>query len=286
MALPKLFQRIDWHNNTTPAINETNLNAMSKGLDDIDDRVISIAGTVMETVPQVEEYLSEADDLVDQLEQMTSNPPYIGSNGNWYTWDTNTGAYVDSGVDASITITVGSTTTLPAGSSASVTNSGTSTDPVFNFAIPQGAKGEQGDGDMNKSTYDPSNTVATAGGIPAYVAAMLPAITVDQTGTASSTGTRYQRVGVDGVYTEIDGTKYMEQTITLSTSASVTATFTNAAILSTSVIEVFAGRASGDVSGSKNAFPFESIYTTAGSCAVTFPKEDSAISLKVRIYIK
>ena len=111
-------------------------------------------------------------------------------------------------------------------------------------------------------------------------------VTTDHDGTASSSGVRKQRISIDGTYYDIDGSVYMEQTITLSTSASVTATFTNAAILSTSVIAVYAGRSGGDVSGSKNAFPFESIYTTAGSCAVTFPKEDSAISLKVRIYIK
>lgn len=53
MALPKLFQRIFWHNNTTPAIQEDNLNAMSKGLSDVDDRVIGLAGTIMEDVPQI-----------------------------------------------------------------------------------------------------------------------------------------------------------------------------------------------------------------------------------------
>ena len=169
MALPKLYERITFVNDTTPALNDTNLNKISKGLDDIDNRVIEIAGTVMETVPQVEEDLDAAQDLVDKMEEMTSNPPYIGVNGNWYTWDTNTGAYVDSGVDASITITVGSTTTLPAGSSAAVTNTGTSTDPVFNFAIPQGAKGDPGDGDMDSSVYDPNDTVANAGGIVAYI---------------------------------------------------------------------------------------------------------------------
>ena len=206
MALPKLFQRIIFVNNTSPALNDTNLNKMSKGLDDLDDRVISLAGTVMETVPQVQEDLSEAAALVEAMEQMTANPPYIGANGNWYTWDTNTGAYVDSGVDASITITVGSTSTLPAGSSATVTNSGTSTDPVFNFGIPTGATGAPGSdgvspavtitsitgghavtitdashpsgqtfnvmdgaGDMSKSVYDPNNTVANAGGIVAYI---------------------------------------------------------------------------------------------------------------------
>lgn len=46
MALPKLFQRIFWKNGSTPAINEDNLNAMSKGLSDIDDRVIQIANVL------------------------------------------------------------------------------------------------------------------------------------------------------------------------------------------------------------------------------------------------
>ena len=43
------------------------------------------------------------------------------------------------------TIQIGNVSTIPAGSSASVTNSGTSTAVVLNFEIPQGAKGEKGD---------------------------------------------------------------------------------------------------------------------------------------------
>lgn len=46
MALPKLFQRIFWKNGSTPALIEDNLNAMSKGLSDIDDRVIQIANVL------------------------------------------------------------------------------------------------------------------------------------------------------------------------------------------------------------------------------------------------
>ena len=53
MALPKLYDRIIWHNDTEPALNEDNLNAMSKGLDDVDDRLIDLAGTIMEDVPQI-----------------------------------------------------------------------------------------------------------------------------------------------------------------------------------------------------------------------------------------
>jgi hypothetical protein len=45
----------------------------------------------------------------------------------------------------SATVSVGTTTTLPAGSSATVTNTGTTSDAVFNFGIPKGDKGDKGD---------------------------------------------------------------------------------------------------------------------------------------------
>lgn len=138
MALPKLFERILWHNNTTPAINEDNLNAMSKGLSDVDDRVIELAGTIMEDVPAIQEYLEQADELVDQMEELSTNPPYIGSNGNWYVWDTNTGAYVDSNVDASITVAIADITMLAPTAIPYVTNTGTNTDPIFHLYIPRG----------------------------------------------------------------------------------------------------------------------------------------------------
>lgn len=43
-----------------------------------------------------------------------------------------------------VSVSVGNTTTLPAGESANVTNTGTESDPVLNFAIPQGPQGEPG----------------------------------------------------------------------------------------------------------------------------------------------
>lgn len=142
----KLYDRIDFVNNTTPALNQTNLNKMSKAVDDIDDRVVDIAGTVMETVPQIQEDIAEAAELVADAEAITTHPPRIGENDDhWWVWDTSTNAYVDSGIDAGVSVSVGTTTTLPAGSSATVTNSGTATDPVFDFGIPQGAAGQDGD---------------------------------------------------------------------------------------------------------------------------------------------
>lgn len=137
MALPKLFQRIFWHNNTTPAINEDNLNAMSKAIDDIDDRVIELGSDVMEKVPELE-------DLAEQLEEGIENPPYIGANGNWYIWNTTTQQYVDSGVDASISVNIADVTMLAEGATPYVTNTGTSTDPVFHLFIPRGATGATG----------------------------------------------------------------------------------------------------------------------------------------------
>ena len=70
MSLPKLFERIFWYNNTTPAINETNLNAMSKGLSDVDDRLIGLAGTIMEDVPQI---IEDMEILGPAVQQIASN---------------------------------------------------------------------------------------------------------------------------------------------------------------------------------------------------------------------
>lgn len=106
----------------------------------------------------------------------------------------------------------------------------------------------------------------------------IPAATsISYTGTASATAVRYQRVGIGSSYTEINGTKYMEQTKTLSTSADTTYTFTNAEITADSVIQPFA---------SIFGIVPSNITTSAGSCVVTIPKHDTAASCKVRIYIR
>ena len=47
-------------------------------------------------------------------------------------------------VEAGVSVEVGNTTTLPAGSSATVENVGTTNHLVLNFGIPQGIQGEQG----------------------------------------------------------------------------------------------------------------------------------------------
>lgn len=361
MSLPKLFERIFWHNNTTPAINEDNLNAMSQAIDEIDDRVIMLGDDVLTVVPQIQAYLEQAEDLVEAMETLSQNPPYIGANGNWYVWDTEDQEYQDSGVDASITVDIEDITMLATDATPYVTNTGTDTDPVFHLFIPRGATGlpgqdgtdgtdgvdgvsptvtitsitnghrvtitdadhpqgqsfdvmngqdGQGSGDMTKAVYDSDNAVATAGGIKAFIQSLgyitglawsaltgkpfssigsgltvtsntlsadVQSVTVGTTGTASASAVSYQRIGVNGAYTEIDGTKYMEQTKTISTSADTTYTFSNSDITADSDITVKA---------SVWGISPSNVVTTSGQCVVTIPKQSSAISLGIRIYIR
>lgn len=67
---------------------------------------------------------------------------------------------------ASATVAVGTTTTLPAGSNASVTNSGTASAAIFDFAIPQGPKGEKGDKGDDGTGISVDGTVATYANLP------------------------------------------------------------------------------------------------------------------------
>ena len=59
------------------------------------------------------------------------------------------------------TVAVGDVSTLPAGSDATVTNTGTDTNAVLDFGIPQGAQGEQGD--PGADGFSPTATVTKVG---------------------------------------------------------------------------------------------------------------------------
>lgn len=107
-------------------------------------------------------------------------------------------------------------------------------------------------------------------------------VSISTTGTASSTAVSYQRVGVGDAggsvsYTEIKGTKYMEQSVSLSTSATTAVTFTNSAITASSVIEFAC---------SKWGLVPDDITVSNGSCVVTMPKVASAETVSVRIYLR
>lgn len=157
-------------------------------------------------------YRNAAQAAATAAEAWSKHPPYIGQNGNWWVYNTVSETFVDSGVDASITLEIADVTMLAPGATPYVTNTGTNTDAVFHLFIPRGADGAAGNGiasitltsgthapgtldtytitytdgttetiqiyngadgagsgDMTKAVYDPNNTVATDGGIVAYV---------------------------------------------------------------------------------------------------------------------
>ena len=83
-------------------------------------------------------YSEQAKSDADRAAAYSVNVPYIGNNGNWWVWNTSDGEYVDSGVDASITLQIADVTMLDPTDSPYVTNTGTNTDPVFHLFIPRG----------------------------------------------------------------------------------------------------------------------------------------------------
>lgn len=79
------------------------------------------------------------------IKELNAHPPVPGENGYWMLWDLDTHSYVQSQlVVPGLHIEIGETTTGDPGTPASVTNSGTPTDPVFDFVIPAGANGKDG----------------------------------------------------------------------------------------------------------------------------------------------
>ena len=163
---------------------------------------------------------------------------------------------------------------------------------------------------MKIADYDNDSTVKNAGGIKAWVQSLgyitglawsaltgkpfstigngltvsndaltanVKTVEVNYTGTASASGVRHQRIGVNGVYTAIEGTKYMEQTKTVSTSTDTTYTFTNSNITANSKVFPWA---------SEWGIVPSSVTVSSGSCSVVIPKQSSAHSLAIGIYIR
>ena len=86
-----------------------------------------------------EYFKDQAEAAAQDAAQWSGNPPYIGANGHWWIYNTTTHAFVDSGIDASITVEIADITMLAYGATPYVTNTGTATDPVFHLYIPRGS---------------------------------------------------------------------------------------------------------------------------------------------------
>lgn len=102
-------------------------------------------------------------------------------------------------------------------------------------------------------------------------------VAVSKKGTASSSAFRKQVITIDNVDTEIDGSAYMEQSVTLSTSSTTTVTFTNAAIDDGAMLTV--------ASSLWNLVP-DDITLASGSCTITLPKWATAETIGVRLYVR
>jgi hypothetical protein len=102
-------------------------------------------------------------------------------------------------------------------------------------------------------------------------------VSVASSGTASSTTVHKQTITVDGTGVDVEGTIYMEQSVTLDASDPTIATFTNAAITAASKIEVYVS--------TWNLVP-EDVSCAAGTCAVTFPADEDESTITVGIYVR
>lgn len=105
---------------------------------------------------QVAGYRDEAAASAAAAALAATQMPYINSGGTWSVWSTSAGGFVDSGVSAAgITpdIQIGSVTTLPAGSAATASMSGTTAAPLLNLGIPKGDKGDPGSGGWISALY-------------------------------------------------------------------------------------------------------------------------------------
>jgi len=85
------------------------------------------------------------------------------------------------------TLSVGSTTTLPAGSAATVVQSGTALAPIYSFGIPIGAAGTNGANGANGDKGDSGDsTAATAAATAAGVSAAAAAVSASASSTSSA----------------------------------------------------------------------------------------------------
>ena len=95
------------------------------------------AATATSKAAEATTQATKAKTEADRAESYTAHPPYIGANGNWYVWSITQSKYIDSGVDASITVNIADVTLLEPGAQPYVTNTGTNTDPIFHLFLPR-----------------------------------------------------------------------------------------------------------------------------------------------------
>lgn len=76
--------------------------------------------------------------MIEQAREAAARQPIIGQNGNWWIWDFTNSRYTDTGIDATISITIADVNMLAPDADPYVTNTGTNTDPIYHLYIPRG----------------------------------------------------------------------------------------------------------------------------------------------------
>lgn len=106
-----------------------------------EENTIPSLEAIYSSIERVEQATAAANEAATKANAASENTPYIGANGHWYIWDSEKGEYVDSTKPSMPNIDATATTGAE-GTEASVTVSGTTEKPVFNFVIPQGKTGK------------------------------------------------------------------------------------------------------------------------------------------------
>ena len=136
------------------------------------------------------------EELLETAQAINENFPYIGANGHWYYYDIEQGQYVDSGASAGTSISVGTTTTLPQGEDATVTNTGDNINAVFNFGIPRGEKGD--DGEPGQDGADGVTPDISATATADALSSATPTVEVTKTGTTAAPSFKFEFSGLKG----------------------------------------------------------------------------------------
>lgn len=90
--MEKLYDRIYWYNNTTPALNASNLNSMSKAIDDIDNRVIQIADEVVDDIADIHQWHDDAYQYKNEAYQSAQNASGYATQASNYATQAGTSA--------------------------------------------------------------------------------------------------------------------------------------------------------------------------------------------------
>lgn len=136
------------------------------------------------------------------------------------------------------------------------------------------------DGGIAIFTYDGTNWVLSAAAVCTGTSSrwgMVRTSTIGEAGTASTSAISCQYINPNQIgEVAINRTKYMQGTLTLSTSAQTSITFSHSDITTDSIIEPFT---------SDWTIQPSNITTSNGSCTLTFDKVSTSKSITVRIYI-